>query len=541
MLQTSSEILLQLQKKEREQDILLCMAGKIAAARNRDELRDIVNQDLLNLFNAQYYTLCLLNEDGVTHTPFLHSDEQKIISRASESPIIHRQHPVNDGIFNTIVGSDHPVRYELRSLMQKSGAPAYVYHWYNAGVKHMLLTKVVNGRALKGVLYLYSKEEDAFAKDQFALLEGVADLLGAGICNILANEKIEQQMQQIEQYKQLLEAENDMLRLENQQEKRSFEILGTSSAIRQVEQMVRQVAQSDTTVLLTGETGTGKEVVARVIHHASSRNGKLMVKVNCAALPAMLIESELFGHEKGAFTGAFQRRIGKFELANEGTLFLDEIGELPLEAQAKLLRVLQEKEIERIGGTRAVKVNVRIIAATNRDLDAEVKKGSFRMDLFYRLHVFPIHLPPLRQRKEDIPLLAKHFLEKFAKQTGKKITDISKKTLESLNTYNWPGNIRELEHLIERSVLLGNAPILSDVQLPGKKQRIKAPGDTEVMLLDEVEKAHILKVIQLCKGRISGKNGAALKLGLPATTLISKMHKLGIRKEHFVAQDFVDP
>jgi len=246
----------------------------------------------------------------------------------------------------------------------------------------------------------------------------------------------------------------------------------------------------------------------------------------------------LFGHEKGSFTGASDRRIGKFELANNSTLFLDEIGELPMELQVKLLRVLQEKEIERIGGRATIKVNVRIIAATNRNLEKEVSQNRFRTDLYYRLNVFPITLPPLRKRKEDIPALTSHFIDRFARNAGKNILTISHKVMAKLMAYSWPGNIRELEHLIERTVLLTNNTIIKEIRLPEKNNITDAFGNTafHIRPLEEIEREYILKVLKICKGRISGPAGAAIKLKMPATTLISKMQKLGIRKEHFVAE-----
>ncbi|WP_225321295.1 sigma-54 interaction domain-containing protein [Rhizosphaericola mali] len=312
-------------------------------------------------------------------------------------------------------------------------------------------------------------------------------------------------------------------------------MIGNSPEIQEVYQLISQVAKVDSTVLLLGETGTGKEVVANAIHNTSNRKDKLMVKVNCAALPESLIESELFGHEKGSFTGAIDRRIGKFELANNATIFLDEIGELPLQLQTKLLRVLQEKEIERIGGKKTIPVNVRIIAATNRNLEADVKAGKFRSDLYYRLHVFPIHLPSLQERREDIAALANYFLHKFSKLTGKKVEKFAPKAIKTLENYNWPGNIRELEHLIERTVLLSKDVVIQDIALPNSIQHKpeNALALDQIVTLEAMEKQYILQIVNICKGKISGVGGAAEKLGIPSTTLISKMQKLGIKKKIF--------
>lgn len=299
--------------------------------------------------------------------------------------------------------------------------------------------------------------------------------------------------------------------------------------------MIAQVASSDSTVLLQGETGTGKELIARAIHNSSSRKSKLMVKVNCATLPANLIESELFGHERGSFTGAFERRIGKFELANNGTLFLDEIGDMPLDMQVKLLRALQEKEVERVGGKTTIKTDVRIIAATNRDLEKLMEEGKFRSDLFYRLNIFPITLPSLRNRMEDIPELVSYFILRYAKKCGKEIRTIAAKALQELIHYDWPGNIRELEHLIERSVLLSTGDTIKEIHLPHKKKNLFSASDREdapIRTMDENEKEHILKILKHVRGRIGGVGGAAELLGVPTSTLNSRMKRLGIRKEH---------
>ena len=289
---------------------------------------------------------------------------------------------------------------------------------------------------------------------------------------------------------------------------------------------------ADSTVLLLGETGTGKELVARAIHNSSPRREKLMVKVNCAAMPPNLIESELFDHERGSFTGATDRRIGKFELANNGTLFLDEIGEMPAELQVKLLRAIQEREIERVGGKSTIKVNVRIIAATNRDLQQEVDEGRFRRDLFYRLNVFPIMLPALRERIKDIPVLVSHFLNKYSKTTGNPVKDVSSKVMKQLMAYEWPGNVRELEHLIERTLLTTNSRTIKEVHLPlNNKLELKAALEDEYLkTYEENERDHIIRVLNKCDGKIFGPGGAAEILQLPTSTLNSKIKKLGIKK-----------
>lgn len=309
-------------------------------------------------------------------------------------------------------------------------------------------------------------------------------------------------------------------------------IIGKSPLLMRVFDHIHQVALAETTVLIAGESGTGKERIASTIHNLSSRSRNPFIKVNCAALPSTLIESELFGHEKGAFTGAADRRIGKFEQANTGTLFLDEIGEMPLELQAKILRALQEKEIERVGGKSAIPVNIRIIAATNRNLEKEVAEGRFRLDLYYRLNVFPIEMPPLRERKEDIPLLVKQFITIYNQKNGKYIENIGQDALRSLLSYKWPGNIRELENLMERSVLLARNNTIEKIPLPEIAQDFAKDSDWYLKTIEENERDHIQAVLLRCNGRIRGAGGAAEILGVPPTTLASKMQKLGIKRKN---------
>ncbi|WP_114941000.1 sigma 54-interacting response regulator [Mucilaginibacter endophyticus] len=311
-------------------------------------------------------------------------------------------------------------------------------------------------------------------------------------------------------------------------------IIGESPLLKAVFHKINIVAPDETSVLVAGESGTGKERIAQTIHKLSPRKNKPMVTVNCAALPINLIESELFGHERGAFTGATEKRTGKFEQADGGTIFLDEIGELPLEAQVKLLRVLQEKEIERLGGNYTKKVNVRIITATNRNLEKEVAEGRFRLDLYYRLNVFPIELPPLRQRKEDIPMLANHFLDRFAKRSGKIVSGISEDAMQTLLNYDWPGNIRELEHLIERSLLMatGNSIDIIDIPKVNAVTSVPTKEGYRVRTMEEMEREHILEILKICKGKIFGEGGAAEMLNIPSTTLNSKIKRLGIKYEY---------
>jgi len=315
-------------------------------------------------------------------------------------------------------------------------------------------------------------------------------------------------------------------------EARFEEIIGESVGLKRVLKLVETVSATDVTVLILGETGTGKEAIARAIHHLSPRNEHVLVKLNCAAIPAGLLESELFGHERGAFTGAIDRKIGRLELAHEGTLFLDEIGDLPLELQPKILRALQEKEFERLGSNKAIPVNVRLVAATNRDLTKMVAQGQFRSDLYYRLNVFPILLPPLRERREDIPLLVRYFVDRHARKLYKKIETIPDETMRALTRWDWPGNIRELENFIERAVILTRGPVLRPPL--GELEMTEVTIPVQDSSLESTEREHILRVLRETKGRIGGSDGAAARLGLIRTTLNSKMKKLGIERKDYI-------
>ena len=337
-----------------------------------------------------------------------------------------------------------------------------------------------------------------------------------------------QLFEEVQSLKNRLHAENLYLREELELQHNFEEIIGNSAAMKAVLRKVEQVAPTDSTVLILGETGTGKELIARAIHNLSSRKDRPLVRVNCGAIPANLVESELFGHEKGSFTGALQRHIGRFELADGGTIFLDEVGELPLDAQVKLLRVLQEREFERVGSGHSTKVDVRVIAATNRDLHAAVKAGSFRADLLYRLNVFPIDVPSLSVRVADIPLLVNHFVTKFSKKLGKRFDGVSNATMDRLTRYDWPGNIRELENVIERATILAKGPMLQidDAFL----HTDPVPLPPAAYTLEEVERTHILRTLQRTNWVIEGTQGAAVRLGLHPNTLRSRMQKLGIKK-----------
>ena len=361
-------------------------------------------------------------------------------------------------------------------------------------------------------------------KANMQILQGIDERKGV-------EESLQDAIAEIKQLKDRLQAENVYLQQDVAREYNFGEIIGQSNAISYVFFRIEQVAPQDTTVLLLGETGTGKGVVARAIHGRSARKDRPMVTVNCTAMPANLIESELFGREKGAFTGADARQMGRFELADHGTIFLDEIGEMPLELQSKLLRVIQDGEFERLGSPRTTKVDVRIIAASNRNLEEEIKSGRFREDLFYRLNVFPITIPPLRQRKEDIPLLVNHFVAKFNKKTGKRIVTVSKETLNAFQEYHWPGNVRELESVIERAVITSHGTSLQVLDRFDTCQKTGEQSGEDVKALAAHEQDHILKALQKTGWRIEGQNGAAVILGINPSTLRARMRKYGIRRQ----------
>ena len=372
-----------------------------------------------------------------------------------------------------------------------------------------------------GVLGIKSSRPHAFSKDDAELFEQVANQVAIAVENALAYNEIETLKNRLEKEKLYLEEE---IRSEYNFE----EIVGSSSVLKRSLQNVQTVATTDSTVLIYGETGTGKELIARAIHNLSERRERTLVKVNCAAIPTGLLESELFGHEKGAFTGAIDRRIGRFELAHQGTIFLDEVEDIPLDLQSKLLRVLQEQEFERLGSSRTMRVDVRVVAATNADLAQMVEEKKFRSDLYYRLNVFPINVPPLRERPEDIPLLVHFFANKFAQQMRRPIESVPKETMAALVAYHWPGNIRELQNLIERAVILSRGSSL-EIPLGELKQLPKAANHANGgTTLETVERDHILKVLGDAKWVIGGPTGAAARLGINRTTLNHRMRKLGI-------------
>jgi formate hydrogenlyase transcriptional activator len=517
--------------RENEKSILLAISNEIAAIRYKTDLSKLVNEKLKRVLPISHVLTGLISEDRQWYSAFMLDSQSASRNHPEYVQVTSSRYPVSDGILEYVLSSDQPIVYDLAVLMRRPAVPAYLKMNYDCGMREAVFCALGDAACRTGVMVVFSATQNLIRSNHLGLIKGIASQLSTAVSNILANEKIDRQLEEISRFKQQLEIEKLYLQEEIQTTHNYGEIIGSSPAMRKVFQLVSKVAETTTTVLLMGETGTGKELIARALHNTSPRRDKLMVKVNCAALPANLIESELFGHERGSFTGATDRKIGKFELANNSTLFLDEIGELPLDLQAKILRALQEKEIERVGGRAVIRTDVRIIAATNRDLQKEVQAGHFRSDLFYRLNVFPITIPPLRHRKEDIANLATHFVHKHAKK-GKGAMNFSSKVLKELTAYHWPGNVRELEHLIERSILLNSGATISSVHLPvTEREELKQLlPDAYIKTIDEVEREHIISVLKVCNGKVAGVGGAAEKLRIPSTTLTSKIRRLNIRK-----------
>ncbi len=384
----------------------------------------------------------------------------------------------------------------------------------------MLCPLLIHGRPY-GFLAIGSKRRNAFSERDLALVEQIGFHLSHAISNLSAYD-------QIRQLKEQLEQENVYLREEMGASLDLKSLVGDSHALQKSLRAIEMVAPTDSTVLITGETGTGKELVAQAVHRLSPRQHKALITVNCAALPPTLIESELFGHEKGAFTSATSRKLGRFELAHGGTIFLDEVGELPIDVQMKLLRVLEAQEFNRIGGSQTIRVDVRVLAATNVDLEQAIKRGGFRADLFYRLNVFPLRLPTLRERREDIPLLARHFAKKYSLRHRKPVTRINSAALKALSAYDWPGNVRELEHLIERAVILSRGSILTIEELEGLGRGTERISEPRTMA--EAERAHIMDTLARTNWILAGKQGAAEQLGMKRSTLQHRMKKLDISR-----------
>jgi formate hydrogenlyase transcriptional activator len=390
-------------------------------------------------------------------------------------------------------------------------------------VQSFCFLPLTTGRRRLGTLVFTSKQPSAYDALSTEFLQHVANHVAVAVENALA-------FQEIETLKDKLAKENAYLEEEARTQHNFGEVVGESDSLRRVLKQVETVAPTTSTVIIRGETGTGKELIARALHELSPRRDRTFVKLNCAAIPMGLLESELFGHERGAFTGAINQKVGRFELADKGTLFLDEVGDIPLELQPKLLRVLQEQEFERLGGTKTLKVDVRLLAATHRDLAAMVAEGRFRSDLYYRLNVFPVMLPPLRERRDDIPHLVRHFTERFARAMGRRIETVPSAVMDALIQYSWPGNIRELQNVIERAVILSPGATLQiplDDLLPNERTQSAAPPAEPVTLVD-AEREHILRALRETGWVLGGPNGAAVRLGMKRSTLQWKIKKFGI-------------
>ena len=514
-----------------EKATLLQLSQHFAVIRNREDLHHIINQKLKQLLPISHVITLKITDDRKRYAAYSLDPESVAIHHHDYKSISSSEYDINDGILDKVLSAANPMVFDLDELNKSGTMPPYLRMNYECGIKEAILSSLKDGDRKTGIMVILMKQKNDLDQNYINMIQGVSDQLSTALANISANEQIQLQLDEIDRYKRQLEEENLYLQEEIHTNYNYSELIGNSQAMKQIFQLVSKVAESESSVLILGETGTGKELIARAIHSTSLRKDKVMIKVNCATLPANLIESELFGNERGSFTGATEKRIGKFELANNSTLFLDEVGELPLDLQVKLLRVLQEKEIERVGGRSTIKTNVRIIAATNRDLQKEVQDGNFRSDLFFRLNVFPISIPPLRERKEDIPLLSSHFLIKHALKGMKGGMSFSARAVRELTGYDWPGNVRELEHLIERSILLSNGKVVDHVHLPVTGS---ADGgiinDGYIKTIDEIEREYIVSILKKCNGKVSGAGGAAELLKIPATTLSSKILRLKIGK-----------
>jgi transcriptional regulator with GAF, ATPase, and Fis domain len=416
----------------------------------------------------------------------------------------------------------------LESIAKASHAPQTLAYLKRMGMQSGCWVPLVHhGKAL-GALSVVSRQERSFGQHELEMLVQIAGRVAMAVDNAMAFRRIAELRDRLDQEKQYLEEEINL-------EHRFDDIVGESTSLRNVLQQIETVAPTDATVLIEGETGTGKELLARAVHRLSERSERTFIKLNCAAIPAGLLESELFGHEKGAFTGAIARKIGRLELAHEGTLFLDEVGELALDLQPKLLRALQEREFERLGGTRPIPVNVRLIAATNRDLAKMVAEKQFRSDLFYRLKVFPVFAPPLRERAADIPILVRHFVSRHARRMGKTIETIAPEAMAALVAWKWPGNIRELENFLERAVILSRGPVLhvplAEIEAMEEEDESAVAANPT---LHAAERDHIVRALREAKGIIGGHGGAAERLGLKRTTLNSKIKKFAIARGDYM-------
>ena len=503
-------------------------------ARERDHLRLLLdinnaiasNLDLRELFAAISAGLRRLLQFEYTSLAIYDSKTGQLRLYAMDFPagedFLHEQMqiPLDGTPPGQAFTTRKPVLVDESSLNQFASAEGF-RKMLAAGLRSGCVLPLISRDHVLGTLNVGARREGSFSPDEVGLLTQVAQQVAIAVENALAFSEIEELKEKLATEKLYLE---DEIRTEHNFE----EIVGQSPALKRILRQVETVAPTDATVLIQGETGTGKEVIARAIHDLSQRRNRTFVKVNCAAIPAGLLESELFGHERGAFTGAIAQKPGRFELAHQGTLFLDEVGDIPLDLQPKLLRALQEHEFERLGGTRTQRVDVRVVAATNHNLTEMVAEQQFRSDLFYRLNVFPVQMPPLRERREDIPLLVRYFVQKYALRMERTIESVSKEALLALTDYPWPGNIRELENFIERAVILSPGPVLN-VSPNDLRLASDSTGGTPATL-EAADREHILRALKETSWVIGGPEGAAARLGLKRTTLQSKMQKLGLSR-----------
>jgi len=511
------------QQLERERDrlrLLLDVTNLLVANRNFRELFVDISGMLRRVIHHDYASLSL-------YSPTRNLMRVYALDFPGGQGIIRQglQFPLEGTPGGFAFGTRKPLLVE-NLFGELTRFPAEITRWMlQEGIRSACFLPLINRDRVLGVLTVGSSREAAFSRDDLDLLTQVANQAAIAVDNAMAFRQIAELNRKLAQEKHYLESE---IRTEYNFE----QIVGENPALKRILRQVETVAPTSSTVLILGETGTGKELIARAIHNLSARRERTFVKLNCAAIPTGLLESELFGHEKGAFTGAISQKIGRLDLADKGTLFLDEVGDIPLEVQPKLLRALQEKEFERLGSTRTVRVDVRLIAATNRDLAQMVAERQFRSDLFYRLNVFPIQVPPLRERVSDIPLLVRYFVHKHAKENGKHIERIPAEAMQALTRWPWPGNIRELENFIERAVILSEGPVLS---LPLAELRPGTPAP-ELSPSQLGEREQILRALRAAHGVIAGPSGAAARLGIKRTTLNSRMRKLNITREEIWAK-----
>lgn len=523
-------------KRDLERDVLLASSSAIASNLDINVVIRTVCQHLKKVIDFNDIGVSRYDLTSMTYR-ILACDGDLVQAIPNFKLDSDKDFALKDGLHDVLFHSKEPIIFDYECLKALNKPQTNVS--LAAGMRSVAGVRLVHNHKTIGALILTSNKDDAFSDKDLDLITRLSHHLATALSNAVAHQELTKSLEEIKKYKDQLQQENLYLHQQVQTGFSFKDIVGNGAAMQKVYNSLSQVSFTNSTVLILGETGTGKELIARAIHNSSARGDKLLVKVNCATLPAALIESELFGHERGSFTGAVDRRIGKFELANEGTLFLDEIGELPLDLQVKLLRAIQEREIERIGGKQCIKVDVRIIAATNRDLAVEVREGRFRSDLYYRLNVFPLLLPPLRERKEDIPDLARHFAAKFSRNTAKGAVKISSGALKELLSYSWPGNVRELEHQIERSVILADESVIRHFELPTlSNSTSRLSSAISFKTYEQNVRDHIIAVLNYCGGKIYGPGGAAQLLNLKVGTLNSKIRKLGINREDIIIQQF---